>query len=215
MARFATRNLLSKSLNEVIAFECPTESGLVSLSDYLTGHPGVYIKESPFEIVPGAQVLFIPIAVGDITTFVPKPLSSVPPDPGPAGNETVAGIDTDGNEVRDDVQRYIEFRYVAKPEVRPAAFSFARALQKALTYSTDPATVYAASQAKRIAVACFAGIVGSRTEAAYEAKNITLESLNTMPRLQAFYQAQVHMAEWESGVDNAIAAPLDYCSRLQ
>ena len=35
----------------------------------------------------------------------------LPPDPGKAGKETPLGIDTDGDGVRDDIQRYIYFIY--------------------------------------------------------------------------------------------------------
>lgn len=37
--------------------------------------------------------------------------NNLPPDPGDAGKETVEGIDSDGDGVRDDVQRYIALNY--------------------------------------------------------------------------------------------------------
>lgn len=37
--------------------------------------------------------------------------SRLPPDPGEAGKETVAGIDSDDDGVRDDIQRYIQLNH--------------------------------------------------------------------------------------------------------
>ena len=38
---------------------------------------------------------------------IPQHLANLPPDPGPAGMETIEGIDADKDGIRDDVQRFI------------------------------------------------------------------------------------------------------------
>lgn len=43
---------------------------------------------------------------------------NLPPDPGEAGKETLLGIDTDGDGVRDDIQRYIYFTYPDDEKLR-------------------------------------------------------------------------------------------------
>ena len=42
----------------------------------------------------------------------------LPTDPGKAGKETLLGIDTDGDGVRDDIQRYIYFTYPDDKKLR-------------------------------------------------------------------------------------------------
>jgi hypothetical protein len=56
------------------------------------------------------RVLSVPIVV----TIDPIPL---PPDPGEAGKETLAGIDSDSDGVRDDLQRYIQVNYFGSPAI--------------------------------------------------------------------------------------------------
>lgn len=47
---------------------------------------------------------------------VPPELEAVlPPDPGEAGKATLEGIDSDGDGVRDDIQRYIAVTYQDRP----------------------------------------------------------------------------------------------------
>jgi hypothetical protein len=58
-------------------------------------------------------------------TLSPFPL---PPNPGEAGKATIEGIDSDGNGVRDDIDRYIGFTYPNSEKVREALKQEARAL---------------------------------------------------------------------------------------
>jgi len=51
----------------------------------------------------------------------------VPPDPGEAGKQTLEGIDSDGDGVRDDVQRWIILTYLAEGEMREAVAQLAGA----------------------------------------------------------------------------------------
>ncbi len=56
----------------------------------------------------------------------------VPPDPGPAGVATVAGIDTDGNGIRDDVDRFIASNHGSSAAQVAATRVSAKALQAVL-----------------------------------------------------------------------------------
>jgi hypothetical protein len=58
---------------------------------------------------------------------------NVPPDPGVAGTATVAGIDTDKNGIRDDIDRFIATRYGANATSLKAGRTAALAWQHALT----------------------------------------------------------------------------------
>ncbi len=61
----------------------------------------------------------------------------LPPDPGEAGKETVAGIDSDSDGVRDDIQRWIVLTYPDEPNTQQALFQIAKAKQDSLLNSTD------------------------------------------------------------------------------
>ena len=66
-------------------------------------------------------LLFYSMVVFVSTDFVHGNNNSgfvLPPDPGKAGKKTLLGIDTDGNGVRDDFQRYIYFTYPDDKKLR-------------------------------------------------------------------------------------------------
>lgn len=69
-----------------------------------------------------------------ITPFVGRPL---PPDPGAAGKQTLLGIDSDNDGVRDDVQRYINLTYPDEPKVQAALLQFANEYQGLLAQAGD------------------------------------------------------------------------------
>lgn len=61
----------------------------------------------------------------------------VPPAPDPdANDETVAGIDSDGDGVRDDVQRFIAQEFGSDPDAHALAIEFAKTQQAALKEPT-------------------------------------------------------------------------------
>ena len=62
----------------------------------------------------------------------------VPPDPGKENDETVAGIDSDNNGIRDDIDRWIATKYGDKPGALEAIRMRARATQKIL--KSNPTT---------------------------------------------------------------------------
>lgn len=58
---------------------------------------------------------------------------NLPPDPGEAGKETVLGIDTDSDGVRDDIQRYIYHAYPENEKMRVALSQMAKEYQGMLS----------------------------------------------------------------------------------
>ena len=69
----------------------------------------------------------------------------VPPDPGEAADATLAGVDSDGNGIRDEIDRWIATKYGNKPGSLAAIRWSAKASQKQLT--SNPTT-----QAQALAV---------------------------------------------------------------
>lgn len=74
----------------------------------------------------------------------------LPPDPGEAGKETLEGIDSDGDGVRDDIQRYIAFTYPSSERTRSALFQYARVQQMFILSSEnrDAARLHAQERTK-------------------------------------------------------------------
>ena len=62
---------------------------------------------------------------------------SLPPDPGDAGKQSLLGIDSDNDGVRDDIQRYIYFNYPDNERVRTALTYMAMRYQLLLPQSND------------------------------------------------------------------------------
>lgn len=59
----------------------------------------------------------------------------LPPDPGAAGATTLAGIDSDGDGLRDDVQRWIALNYRDSARWRSVLAQMARTYQHAVIRS--------------------------------------------------------------------------------
>lgn len=68
--------------------------------------------------------------------------SALPPDPGEAGKQTLLGIDSDGDGIRDDVQRYIYLTYPGEPKVQAALIQFANEYQGLLSQAEDRDAAY-------------------------------------------------------------------------
>ncbi len=66
----------------------------------------------------------------------------LPTDPGKAGKETLLGIDTDGDGVRDDIQRYIYFTYPDDKKLRLGLTCCAIEFQGVLKDANDREAAY-------------------------------------------------------------------------
>jgi len=67
----------------------------------------------------------------------PPATDGLPPDPGEAGKATLQGIDSDGDAIRDDIQRYITLTYPDSRKTRAALRQFVIALNRAVLASPD------------------------------------------------------------------------------
>jgi hypothetical protein len=92
-----------------------------------------------------------------ITQFVGRQL---PPDPGEAGKQTLLGIDSDGDGVRDDVQRYIYLTYPNEPKVQAALIQFANQYQGLLPQADDRDAAYNHAVKLMQHLDCLVGIKG-------------------------------------------------------
>lgn len=112
----------------------------------------------------------------------------LPPDPGPAGKATLAGIDSNGNVARDDVERYIAINHQDSAKVRAALMQFAVVAQLELIDSADKQKSIQHSNEEDKAIDCIEYVTGSlqKTEDLYD--DLQSVILNTDARNEAYFK---------------------------
>ena len=196
----------TKNLQDIIARVVPELQPWVSVSP---ASVGVIQKENDLELtitinVPpdaivgeyGGVIQLKQATVGKNQRVIAKPLpielviteqeddEVLPPDPGGAGKQTLLGIDSDSDGVRDDIQRYIYFAYPDNEKVRVALTQIAIEYQGLLSQASDPDAAF--NHATRMArhgecLFYIQGEISSDTRAALKA-----EFLNTRERSIAY-----------------------------
>jgi hypothetical protein len=127
-----------------------------------------------------------PFAPGDLTWVITG--NSIvgaipPPDPGPAGAATLAGIDANGNGVRDDVERFILIQFAA-PAERNALFQYAKAMQSfILSAGSQTMAIQGGTRLMR-SIECLASVAD-----ASDANQLEAAFVNTQLRAQAYLAA--------------------------
>jgi len=107
---------------------------------------------------------------------------SVPPMPANS-TATVAGVDSNGNGVRDDVERALATRLGAKPSHYQLAYSLAKTIQSAISAPDSSSVSYASAKQYFTTMRCL-------KDADMEAGNIaTQEVLDTRLRQRAMVLA--------------------------
>jgi len=82
----------------------------------------------------------------------------LPPEPNQAENDaTLAGIDSNQNGIRDDVERAIYFKYQESAKEAAPAFQYAKALQMEFTLVYNSPTLVAVMQEESRGVSCVYG----------------------------------------------------------
>ena len=118
--------------------------------------------------------------------------SGLPPDPGESGTETIAGVDSDSDGVRDDIQRFIALTYPDQPEVQKALSQNAKATQDLLLDVDDPEKTVENFKQVTKASAC---LFFRDPEKAYEiSRKLDAEYFNTKDRILAYDRAGSHLS---------------------
>ena len=135
-----------------------------------------------------------PVLSEELTiTIMDGPL---PPDPGEAGRQTLAGIDFDGNGVRDDIQRYIAATYPDSTKQRTALTQNALALKKIILDNENETMTVDNYRQLSVAKNCLGNIfmrdnadVEGGLEAYAASRLLEARTLNTEERYMAFLNA--------------------------
>jgi hypothetical protein len=124
----------------------------------------------------------------------------LPPDLGEAGKATLEGIDSNGNDVRDDIERYIALTYPGESNrnVRKALEQDARGFHMALLASSNEAESIRVLHEREKDGNCLAGVMGvSASGNAGEA--LQAQILNTELRSRAWIAFNRHIGGEVSG----------------
>ncbi len=119
-------------------------------------------------------------------------LAGLPPDPGAAGKLTLAGIDSDNDGVRDDVQRWIAITFPHSQKTRAALRQMAGDFQNMLLWANDKQRVYDAFIRMGMSTECIEYIDPINS---YDTGSL-LESMvmNTALRSRAYMQASRNLS---------------------
>ncbi|MEZ8967967.1 hypothetical protein BCS96_15855 [Vibrio breoganii] len=121
-------------------------------------------------------------------------VSSLPPDPGSKNDQTLVGIDSDLDGVRDDIQRYIVMNYGDNEALKLALLQGAKVNQLKLILSGDKeASRHVAKLSMRV-VECVGFVSDMDMDAFDEYQKITAKQMNTRQRSKAYDQYQQNLA---------------------
>jgi len=152
-------------------------------------------KTAPFGTVKGTIQLRVgntlakPLPVSLLVTVVP-----LPPDPGPAGKATLQGIDSDGDGLRDDVQRSIALTFPESARTRAAMTQYAVAFLLSLLLGNGDAGALRENAAEvSRSIECIAHVLGADR---MSAETQRLDSLlrNTRPRIDAYITTNARLS---------------------
>ena len=158
---------LNVAINLPIDAQLGTFAGVLQLRQSIPGTPEKTLAKP------------LPIAIR-ITALVDDGL---PPDPGESGKQTLLGIDSDDDGVRDDIQRYIHFTY-SDDKVRAALTEVAKQYQSLLSSAADPDAAFNNATKMARHGECLDYIKGE--EAADVLAALRAEVLNTRDRSIAY-----------------------------
>lgn len=183
-----------------LSVSLPAGVSLANATTVVDGRPAVLV--SAIAIAPGAntpisllkfsnpnRISFAPLLYlrGDI----PELAIGLPPDPGVAGKSSVAGVDANGNGVRDDVERWIVFGVQDSARKRANLMVYAAATQQGLLSATKDVAV-AAAKARISVIECYDFLGVPKEQRRW--REVLAIVLNTEARIAAFddYQDKIN-----------------------
>ncbi len=113
--------------------------------------------------------------------FTAAPGDGIPPDPGPANDLTIEGIDSDNDGIRDDIERYIAISVPSSARHREALHQLASVIQRELLAQTVDESIEFAARGVR-SIECLS-YLGLRKQGRW--KEVQAAMINTPARLSA------------------------------
>ena len=117
----------------------------------------------------------------------------LPPDPGEAGRTTLAGIDSDGDGVRDDIQRYIALTYWDQSGVAAGLRQEAVLTQAAIEHSESKEMALQYSDQLDRSTNCLRFRIADLNKVVKMEDSLLSEILNTDERSRAYIRYDSHL----------------------
>ncbi len=114
-------------------------------------------------------------------------IPGLPPDPGEAGKATLAGIDSDNDGVRDDVQRYIAINHPNSAKERVALTQYVKVVQNILLDANDKQKSVKHGEEMSRASECMNYTAGSVRNAIAMIGDLQSVMVNTDERSRAYF----------------------------
>ncbi len=147
-----------------------------------------------FEVSAAFQGLLKRLVTSPIALIVTADGSKpIPPDPGSQGRTTLAGIDSDNDGIRDDVERYIAVTYPTSAKMQMALMQATKAYQAAILDASSTPLAQSDTQSIELAIDCLAYVTPSSTSVSDLVAELEGHILNTQARIQAFLAADAQM----------------------
>lgn len=136
------------------------------------------------------SLLLLPLLLG-CSDDDGKGIAGLPPDPGKAGKQTLEGIDSDNDGVRDDIQRYIAIEYPHSEKMRRVLTDKAKADQALILNAHDKEKVLEINVEQDKTIDCLWYIDPGAASA--NRKKLKAQMLNTEERIRAWIKADSHL----------------------
>ena len=178
---------------QLVVSNLPADITLANAAGNTTqGNPYVGVNVPTNSILPGAVIAPIVLKFANpkrasltpklsLIGNIPDAAVGLPSDPGEAGKVTLAGVDSNNNGVRDDVERYIVLTVPESAKHREALKSYARTIQEGLLSSTQEQSIAAGDKESR-SIECFS-YLGVRKQMKW--REVLALMFNTEARLNA------------------------------
>jgi hypothetical protein len=154
------------------------------------------VTQGTIQVHVGTATIAQPLSVQIIVAS--NAVGLLPPDPGAAGMATLEGIDSDGDGVRDDVERYIWLTYPQSARQRAALFQEAIAFQNLVvggaTAQNNLQQVDQADDCLSYTFMTGDGDVGGGLRAKDADEALTAVVMNTPSRVKAYAQANAQFS---------------------
>jgi len=135
-----------------------------------------------------------PALLAPVTASVAGGTGALPPDPGEAGKQTLLGIDSDNDGVRDDIQRWIYLTYPDNEKFRLGLSQYARGFQQILARGGDPEAVRRLAEQSMRDSECLFYIIDEDAVAVNISRELDARVVNTRERSLAYLRYGENLA---------------------
>jgi hypothetical protein len=181
----------------------------LSLTGFIPADAPIATQRGVLQIISGLHQMNLAKPLPIAISVVEGGSDGLPPDPGEAGKKTLMGIDSDGDGLRDDIQRYIYLTYPDQPNVQGGLRQLALSLQKTLDSGRENGTGRKLANEIHMGMECVSSFVGD--ELYNVLQRLKAEVVNTYDRTRQYLD---YDKELSGGVFSGSGLPINQTYKL-